>query len=61
MHDYLYMGWTDFRDKAVKRDRNFADAVFEAGMDASDVDPFDRNLSIAAVRAAGWPVFRKKS
>lgn len=61
VHDYLYMGWTDFRDKALKRDWNFADAVFEAGMDASDVDPFDRKLIITAVRVAGWSVFRKKS
>ena len=35
LHDYLYMAWTDFRAKAVKRDWDFADGVLRAGMKVS--------------------------
>ena len=38
VHDYLYMAWTDFRPRALKRDWNFADDVFMAGLQASGVD-----------------------
>ena len=37
LHDYLYMAWTDFRAKAVKRDWDFADGVLRAGMKVSKV------------------------
>ena len=59
IHDYLYMAWTDFRDKAVKRDRDFADTVFLAGMKVSKVRR--RWLIYAVVHSPiGWAVFRKK-
>ena len=61
VHDYLYMAWTDYRDEALKRDWNFADSVFEAGMEASDVDPFDHTVIFSAVRLLGWGVFKSKS
>lgn len=60
IHDYLYMAWTDFRARASRRDRDFADAVFLAGMKVSRVSK--RNLIHAVVQSPiGWAVFRKKS
>ncbi len=63
LHDYLYMAWTDFgRSGALKRDWDFADLLFLAGMEASGV-PADRRLAIYAVVhtiLTGWPVFRRK-
>lgn len=59
VHDYLYMAWTDFHPKARRSDWNFADAIFLAGLKASNVK--ERNLIHAAVRLAGWPIFRTKS
>lgn len=59
VHDYLYMAWTDFRDKPLKRDWDFADAVFLAGMTASKVRK--RKLIYDVVHTPiGWVVFRKK-
>jgi hypothetical protein len=58
VHDYLYMGWTDFRTKADRNDWKFADAVFKAGMKVSKV--YRRGLIYRAVHLVGWPVFRKK-
>ena len=61
VHDYLYMAWTDFRDKALERDWDFADAVFLAGMAASNVTRFQRELIYSVVHSPiGWRVFRKK-
>ena len=47
IHDYLYMAWTDFRDKAVRRDWDFADSVMLEGMKVSKVSKRGviRNLS----------------
>ena len=60
LHDYLYMAWTDFRTKAVRRDWDFADTVFLAGMKVSKVRK--RKLLHAAVHLPiGWAIFRKKS
>ncbi len=62
IHDYLYMAWTDFRNKAVQHDRDFADEVFLAGMKVSKVRPVQRTLIYAAVQSKiGWAVFKKKS
>jgi len=62
VHDYLYMAWTDFRSKAQRRDWNFADDVFAAGMKASKVKPHERKLIYSVVHSPiGWAVFRKKS
>ncbi len=59
LHDYLYMAWTDFRAKAVRRDWNFADEMFLQGMKVSKVRK--RRLIHAVVRSPiGWAVFRKK-
>jgi len=59
VHDYLYMAWTDFRPKAEKRDWDFADEVFYAGMKASKV--YKRKIIYLAVHSPiGWAVFRKK-
>jgi len=61
LHDYLYMAWTDFRGKAVRRDQDFADEMFLAGMKVSRVRPLHRTLIHAAVHSpVGWAVFRKK-
>lgn len=60
IHDYLYMAWTDFRNKAKRRDWDFADAVFLEGMKVSKVS--ERNIIYAVVHSPiGWAVFRKKS
>ena len=60
IHDYLYMAWTDFREKALSRDWKFANDVFLAGMTVSKVKK--RDLIHAAVSLpVGWRVFRKKS
>ena len=61
VHDYLYMAWTDFRKKPLKRDWNFADDVFMTGMEVSGVSFFQRNLIFTAVRLAGWEVFETKN
>lgn len=62
IHDYLYMAWTDFRAKAVKRDWEFADEVLLAGMKVSGVKPSTRTLIYAAVHSiVGWTVFEKKT
>ena len=59
LHDYLYMAWTDFRATAIKRDRDFADTMFLAGMKVSNVRR--RRLIYAVVHSPiGWAVFRKK-
>ena len=59
IHDYLYMAWTDFRATAPKRDHDFADTVFLAGMKVSKVRR--RWLIYAVVHSPiGWAVFRKK-
>jgi hypothetical protein len=59
IHDYLYMAWTDFRAKAVKRDWDFADDVLLAGMKVSKVRK--RRIIYAVVHSPiGWAVFRKK-
>lgn len=58
IHDYLYMAWTDFRTKAVRRDWDFADAVFLAGLKVSKVRK--RTLIYVVVHSLGWAVFRKK-
>lgn len=60
IHDYLYMAWTDYRPKALRRDWDFADAVFLAGMKESRVRK--RRLIHGVVHSdIGWAVFRKKS
>jgi uncharacterized protein YbdZ (MbtH family) len=62
LHDYLYMAWTDFRPKALRRDWDFADEVLKAGMKASRVRAFQRGLVYATVHSEiGWRVFKKKS
>ena len=62
VHDYLYMAWTDFREKATRQDWTFADDVFLAGMKASRVSKNKRETIIKAVHSPiGWRVFRKKS
>ena len=59
VHDYLYMAWTDFRNKALTRDWDFADLVFLAGMKVSKVKK--RQLIYNVVHSPiGWTVFRKK-
>ncbi len=61
VHDYLYMAWTDFRNVAVRRDWDFADAVFLEGMRVSKVPLIERTLVHAAVRTPiGWKVFSTK-
>lgn len=61
IHDYLYMAWTDFRTKAQRRDWDFADEFFRAGMKASKVRVIDRKLIYMAVHSPiGWAVFKKK-
>lgn len=60
VHDYLYMAWTDFRGKALRRDWNFADSVFLAGMTVSGVSK--RRLIYKVVHTdIGWAVFKKKT
>ena len=60
IHDYLYMAWTDFQAKAVKRDWDFADSVFLAATKVSKVRR--RRLIHAVVHSPiGWAVFRKKT
>ena len=60
LHDYLYMGWTDFRTKARRQDWVFADTMFLAGMKTSKVK--ERTLIFGAVHSTvGWSVFKKKS
>ena len=62
LHDYLYMAWTDFQSKAVRRDWDFADEVLRTGMKVSGVDSFQRRLIYTAVHSdIGWAVFKKKS
>lgn len=59
IHDYLYMAWTDFRAKAKRRDWDFADDVFAAGMKVSKVHK--RKLIYNVVHSPiGWLVFRRK-
>jgi hypothetical protein len=59
IHDYLYMAWTDFRTGAERRDWEFADEVFRAGLKVSKVRR--RTLIYAIVHSPiGWNVFRKK-
>lgn len=60
IHDYLFMAWTDYRDKAMDRDWDFANKVFQAGMKVSGVSGFRRTLIHIALRLVGWSVFRKK-
>jgi hypothetical protein len=62
LHDYLYMAWTDHRQRARRMDWDFADEVLYAGMKASGVTRFDRRLIFGAVHSTliGWPVFRAK-
>jgi hypothetical protein len=58
-HDYLYMAWTDFREKASRDDWSFADLVFLAGMRVSNVPK--RGLIYEVVHSPiGWRVFRRK-
>ncbi len=59
LHDYLYLAWTDFRETASKRDWNFADAVFLAGMRASRV-PKRRLIHAVVHSPIGWSAFRKR-
>ncbi|MEM7123033.1 MAG: DUF1353 domain-containing protein [Pseudomonadota bacterium] len=59
IHDYLYMAWTDYRDEARKRDWDFADSVFLAGLKVSKTST--RVPIYLAVRLMGWFVFRAKS
>lgn len=58
IHDYLYMAWTDHRDAALKRDRDFADEVFKKGLSKSEAPK--RTVIHRAVRLAGWSVFKSK-
>jgi hypothetical protein len=59
VHDYLYMAWTDYRAKASKRNWDFADAVYLAGMRTSRVAK--RKIIYGAVHSPiGWRVFKKK-
>lgn len=60
LHDYLYMAWTDYRDKARKQDWDFADLVFKEAMTVSKV-PRRRLIYRAVHSPIGWAVFRRKS
>ena len=60
VHDYLYMAWTDFRTKPIRRDWDFADTVLKAGMESSSVGTLDQTLIYTAVRSVGWSTFRKR-
>jgi len=61
IHDYLYMEWTDRYGRATRKDWNFADDVFRAGMKASGVGWLRRNLMYSAVHSSiGWKTFKTK-
>ena len=63
VHDFLYIAWIDARDHpqtARRQDRDFADAVFMAGMIDAEVGRARRNVIHAAVRLAGWGYFADK-
>jgi len=61
IHDYLYMAWTDYRDKALRRDWRFANEVMMAGMKKSRVSRKDRTLIAVAIKSEiAWNMFRKK-
>ncbi len=60
IHDYLYMAWTDFRAKAVRRDWDFADELLLAGLKVSKVRKRKLIYRVVHSPIIGWPVFRKK-
>ncbi|WP_224813522.1 DUF1353 domain-containing protein [Hasllibacter sp. MH4015] len=60
VHDYLYIAWQDFGDRAPQgRDRQFADLVMLEMMDWARVGVL-RWLIFAAVRAFGGASFRRR-
>ncbi len=61
IHDYLFMAWTDYRNKARRIDFEFTNDVFEAGLKASKVSRLHRTLILGAVRSElAWAVFAAK-
>jgi hypothetical protein len=61
VHDYLFMAWTDYRNKARRVDFDFANGIFAAGLFASKVPTVDRVLILAAVSTSfAWRVFAAK-
>ena len=59
-HDFLYIAWQDIPGAGPRRvDWNFADAMILAGMRAAGV-ALDQIVAIhSAVRAFGWPAYKK--
>lgn len=60
VHDYLYVAWQDLPDgKPRRQDRDFADSLMRAAMKKANVGRIRRALIYAAVRVAGWGIFKK--
>ena len=58
VHDYLYIAWQDIDGHGPRKaDRDFADRLMLAGMEAARVGGFKRQLIYRTVRTFGWGVY----
>ena len=62
VHDWLYIAWQDLSNgEPLRQDRDFADAVFLAGMKAAKVKKMQQLMIYRTVRAFGWPMYRDRN
>ena len=59
VHDFLYIAWQDLGRQPQSNDWLFADNIMRAGMIEAGVEPSQREMIYAAVRAFGWAVFKR--
>ncbi len=59
VHDFLYIAWQDIGRQPQSNDWLFADNVMRAGMIEAGVEASQREMIYAAVRAFGWPVYKR--
>ena len=58
VHDFLYIAWQMLGLPARERDWEFADRVMAAGLKAAQVTRIDQFEILAALKLAGWDVYR---
>lgn len=61
VHDWLYIAWQSLSDGQPQRqDRDFADLVLLAGMEAAEVPAWKRTVIYRAVRIGGWGTYQER-